>query len=228
MRKIISKLFNWCAQRKTHSFTPVQIEAPRLNLREMRIDDTDDIYNITQQDGFEFHYFDGGRSSVEKFIEKCIHEQKVDPKTGHRDNVMLAVEEKISGKLIGFASVETVHYEDGTITREPNFFMDPAVHNKGYGREAVINVMKYVFDHYGVNSLNATIEEKNKPSLSVAMSEGYIYTGNDASFDTNHGRRTYMVLSLSRETFYEKRANDKRPLILEKSTQDKNIQPPAP
>lgn len=204
----------------------VEIETPRLKIREFTLADVDAVFNIIQQPNFAFHYFDGTRKSVVDFVNKCIDKQNPDPATGQRSDIMMAVERKDDGAFVGFASVETVHYPEGTTVMEPNFFIDPSIQNKGYGREAVINVMKYVFDNLKIAGLNATIESHNKPSLAVALSEGYKDTGREISFNTPQGVRTYMVLSLDRTTFYEKRQNDKVQLILQKGGANDNSPKP--
>ncbi len=227
IRNLFKKFFDSADQEEAKSKHLVTIETPRLVLREFRDDDddADAVYKITQKNNFEFHYFDGTMDSVKSFIQKSIENQEPNPKTGQRDNIMLAVETKDDGKLVGFVSLETVTYHDGTVVIEPNFFIDPDIQNKGYGREAAINIMKHAFDDCNITRLNATIEAGNKPSLAVAYSEGYQYTGKDIEFDTNHGRRKYMIMFLDKETFYEKRANDKKSFILPPPSNDNPHKP---
>ena len=89
-----------------------------------------------------------------------LYSRKINPKTGMRDNHMLAMIDKKTGDFLGHVCLERMHYIPGN-NYEINFFVDPVHQNKGYGREAVINMMHYGFDTLGLYAYTVTIDPKN-------------------------------------------------------------------
>lgn len=188
----------------------VHIETPRLILREHTPADIDRIHEISQQ--ITYYCFDGSREKAEDFLQEAERTKTPNPQTGLRDNHMLAIVEKSTGALVGHICLERVNYFKG-LDYEVNFFMDPACQNKGYGREAAVNIMNYGFTTLGLYAYSVTIHPNNGPSHHVADTEGYQKIS-DIRMDTIHGEEPRDLLILTRDVFFEKRKHDKRPYIL--------------
>lgn len=208
---------HFCRSSKCHpagNRSEEKFETPRLFLRELTFDDAANIHRIANTPGFKFHHFGTSIESVNKFIQKCIDSNNIDPATGRRNNIMLAVDLKQTGELIGFTSLERITYSDGTVVMEPNVFIDPAIQNNGFGLEAGVNIVHHAFKNLGYEELYATVEKTNAPSLAIAKKAGYRPTEKEMSFNTAQGPTTYQVLVLDKESFYAARKLDKMPTIL--------------
>ncbi len=205
----------------------VQIETPRLILREHTAADADGIHAMTNKPGFFYYCFDGTREKVDAFLAEADRTKKPNPETGLRDNHMLAITLKDTGEMIGHVCLQRVEYVDG-LNFEVNFFVDPAYQSKGYGQEAIINMMHYGFQELGLYAYTVTIHPNNGPSQKVAKISGYQKIA-DISIDTVRGREPRDLFILTKQMFYEMRKNDKRPLLLDWPPADASqALPPAP
>lgn len=198
----------------------VDIETPRLRLREFTMDDVEGIHRMTSKPGFFYYCFDGTKEKAEEFVRRAIEEQKPDLARGKRQNILLAVELKETGQLVGHASIENVDRRPGREDIRPdkedyeiNFFTDPEFQNKGYGREAVANIMHYGFQKLKLEDYVITIHPENGPSQRVAQKEGYVKIGT-TSLETTKGKQPRDVLVLTQDAFYKLRAQDSRPMII--------------
>lgn len=212
MGKFLCALFNRWAKPETIQSKPITIETPRLLLREHQASDVDAIYNISKQDGFVYFCFDGTRKAAEDFIKEAKRTTKVDPKTGFRPNHMLAITLKDTGEVIGHTCMEAVNYLKGA-DFEVNFFVDPKYQNKGYGLEAILNLTDYGFKEFGLDTLTVTVHPNNGPSRHLIVKEGYQKV-DDITMKTINGPEPRELFVLQKETFYEMRKQDKRPILL--------------
>ena len=177
------------------------IETPRLILREIELSDKKKLLEITNVPGFEHYCFDGSEEKVDDFLKKCLVNRKPNPKTGKRDYFMLAITDKETGEFLGCTSLEHKSFVKGA-DYEVNFFVDQRKQSKGYGREAIVNLMDYAFVQMKQKALNVTIEPDNKNSLATALTQGYKDTGSVVEIDTPcFGVRKFMVLLLDRATY---------------------------
>lgn len=209
---------------KTNTDRLLNIETPRLILREHEASDLDTIYKISQTDGFDYFCFDGTKEKAEDFIKEAKRTQKLDPKTGKRPNHMLAIVIKDTGELIGHTCMEAVNYVNGA-DYEVNFFVDPKYQNKGYGLEAILNLTDYAFQEYKLPIITVTVHPDNGPSRHLIVKEGYKKV-DDITMETANGPEPRELFILERDTFYERRQQDKRPILL--SQIDKATPPKAP
>lgn len=216
--KKIKDLFNKVTGRQPKN-KPVYIETPRLIIREIKKEDTDKIFQMTTAPGFYYCYFDGTKESVTKFVDRALETQN--PAKGQkRTEYLLTVVEKSTGDVIGHVSLESEKLVE-TYTHSVNFFMDPQIQNKGYGKEAAINIMRYAIEDLGMPGFSVTIHPDNKPSLAVGYSQGYKEVGR-TTLQTTRGVEPRIVLVLQKETFYEQRKHDKVPYLLPKKPANSN------
>ncbi len=101
-----------------------------------------------------------------------------------------------------------------------NDFTDPKYQNKGYGREAGVNLMLYGLENLGMPGYGVTIHPDNKPSLKVATTEGYVKAG-ETTLETVRGTEPRLVLILSKEEFFHQRTKDKVSYFLPKKEPQK-------
>ena len=194
----------------------ITMETPRLILREIELTDKQKLLEITNVPGFSHYCFDGSEEKVDAFLKKCLDSRQPNPATGLRDYMMLAIADKTTGEFVGCVSLEHKSFVKD-IDYELNFFVDLRCQNKGYGREAAVNIMDFAFNEMKVPAINVTIEPANGPSLRVAYTEGYKDTGVEVSIDTPcFGTRAFKVLLLDKSAFDEQRKHDKKPMLLPK------------
>lgn len=217
----LSKYFSYNADpAKPHLIT---METPRLILREHEMGDVTRMHEIAQTPGFVYYCLDGTKQKAEDFIKEAIRTQTPDPATGRRENHMLAIVLKDTGEVIGHCCLEKVPYVEEA-PYEVNFFVDPIYQNKGYGIEAILNIMHYGFQKYDLKALMATTHPNNGPSRHMIVREGYIHIAN-IDMDTVNGKEPRHLFIMARETFYDRRTKDKRPILLQKPDASA---PPAP
>jgi RimJ/RimL family protein N-acetyltransferase len=222
--KKIKQLFNEKAPRSQKQY-PVTIETPRLILRELEAADARRLLEITSTPGFKYYCFDGTQEKVADFLKDSVR-SRATAADGNREEVMLAITLKDTGKLIGHVSLQRTSYLAG-YPFDANFFVDPAYQSKGYGREAIINMKKYGYDEMGLSGYNITVHPDNKNSLAVFVSEGYKIVG-QTTIKTVAGDEPRVLLLQTKDEFYARRKLDKRPLLLDNTKKAANENTPKP
>jgi RimJ/RimL family protein N-acetyltransferase len=198
---------------------PVTIETPRLILREHEPADVDRILEISRAPDFFYYCFDGTREKAEDFIREALRTQEADPATGMRENHMMAVVLKETGKVIGHACIQRADYVPG-IDYEPNYFIDPAEQGKGYGPEALCNMIDFAFTALGQTALTSTQHPGNLKAIALAEKLYGFRNIGEVQIDTVAGRQPRLLSQTTAGDFYALRAHDKRPMFLHS--------PPAP
>ncbi len=192
---------------------PVTIETPRLILREHEPSDAKRILEISRTPGFFYYCFDGTPEKVEEFLKEAERTQKPDPKTGMRENHMMAVIVKDTGELIGHACIQRVDYVEG-VDYEPNYFIDPAHQGAGYGPEALCNMIDFAFRELGQTALTSTQHPDNTKAIALAERHYGFKNIGEVEIDTVVGKQPRLLSMTTAEDFYAIRANDKRPMFL--------------
>ena len=210
--KPISRFFNRLVGKNNECTQAITIETPRLVLREHRPEDLDRLVEMTSKPGFFYYCFDGTKEKVQAFLKKCIDSRLADPHSKKREDIMLAIELKETGELVGHVSIEKMFYLNQK-AYEINFFVDPACQNKGYGREAAVNLMRYGLEDLKLPGYTVTAHPENAASKHVIYTEGYVKIG-DTSMETTNGIEPREVFLLTGEAFYKVREKDKKPMLL--------------
>lgn len=196
---------------------PVTIETPRLILREIEKSDAAAILTITQKPGFHYYCFDGTQGTVDAFIQSAIDTRKT-AADGKREEILLAVTLKDTGELIGHVALQRVKHIAG-YDFDANFFIDPDKQNKGYGREALVNMKDYGYQQLGQKGYTITVHPDNHASQHVFLSEGYKLAG-ETHINTVNGTEPRLLLIQTKDEFYKQRTLDKRPLLLPKAANE--------
>ena len=210
--KPFSRLFNRLVGKNRTQTEAIHIETPRLVLREHKPEDLGRILEMTSKPGFYYYCFDGTKEKVDAFLKKSIDSRLPDPHTKKREDVMLAIEIKGTGELVGHVSIEKMFYL-GNKAYEINFFVDPACQNKGYGREAAVNLMRFGLEDLEMPGYTVTAHPENGASKHVIYTEGYVKIG-DTTMETTNGVEPREVFLLTKDAFYKVREKDKKPMLL--------------
>ncbi|MCK5518611.1 MAG: GNAT family N-acetyltransferase [Alphaproteobacteria bacterium] len=190
---------------------PVTIETPHLILRELESSDFQPLFDMTTKPGFKYYYFNGTPKKVTAFLQIAL-DMRATAKDGKREEFLLGVVLKETGALIGHVGLHRADY-----IKEYNFqegcFIDPSHQNKGYGREAMVNMKKFGYEELGLPGYTSMTHPDNKTSLHIFLSEGYTKMG-DISIETIFRTEPRILLRQDKKEFYARRLLDKEPLIL--------------
>ena len=208
----------------------VRIETPRLILRDFVPKDVDHIYKMTQHPDFFYHCFDGSYEKAKTFVDHAIKMQKPDPKTGKREDYLLAVVRKDTGELVGHAGADRVPYGNpeyqkkikfddgvtdeqkrllGVSTHQIKYFIDCNHQGGGIGSEALINIADFAYKHIGVESICSTQHPDNEIALHNARKKiGFVPLG-ITTMKTTKGNDPRIVHIVTPDQFYACRKHDK-------------------
>lgn len=145
---------------------PISIDGPRLRFRELREDDVDALFAIYGSELATEHLsFDPrSRDSVAGVIASGIVDTKADPRSVYA----LAVTEKDSQDLIGYARLALEAHRAGQI----GFALNPSVWGRGYGTETVQMLLQLGFEQLGLHRIWGARSPKNLASASVMSRNG--------------------------------------------------------
>ena len=144
----------------------MQLETERLILRELTMDDFNDLYEIISDEETMKHYpkpFD--KDKVKNWIEWNIENYKV---FGFG---LFAVVLKENGKMIGDCGI-TMQIIHGKIKPEIGYHINKKYQKHGYATEAAIKCKNYIFENTPFNTVYTYMKYTNVGSYSVALKDG--------------------------------------------------------
>ena len=144
----------------------MQLETERLILRELTMDDFNDLYEIISDEETMKHYpkpFD--KDKVKNWIEWNIENYKV---FGFG---LFAVVLKENGKMIGDCGI-TMQIIHGKIKPEIGYHINKKYQKHGYATEAAIKCKNYIFENTPFNTVYTYMKYTNVGSYSVALKNG--------------------------------------------------------
>jgi len=97
----------------------------------------------------------------------------------------IAVESKSDGRLIGDLAIHTLHPE--TDQAEIGFTLDPLYRSKGFGTEAVKNLLGYIFNVLKLRRVIAITDVRNVDSISLLERIGMRREGHFIKSSWNKG-----------------------------------------
>lgn len=142
------------------------LETDRLILREMTINDFEDLYEILKDSDVTKHYpytFDEQR--VRNWILKNIDRYEV---FGFG---LWGVVLKENKKMIGDCGI-TMQNINGMIKPEIGYHINKKYWRNGYGKEAATKCRDWIFENSTFNIVYSYMQSTNLPSYSLAMSIG--------------------------------------------------------
>lgn len=148
------------------------IETERLKLRELSMDDVDDIYgyaSIPEVSTFLLWYPHKSKQDSIDFINfaKNMFEKDI--------SIIWGIELKEEKKLIGIFDLRTIQLINDCA--EIGYVISSAYWNKGYISEAIKVIIKFCFDELMLNRVEAHCDEENIGSARVMEKAGMKYEG---------------------------------------------------
>jgi len=101
-------------------------------------------------------HFPSSMATMEKWLERISEDQS---------NLRFAIENEEEG-LIGSANLVEINWKDRNAFTGM-MLGDTNNRSKGYGTDTVMAIMRYAFEELGLERLDTTIIEYNKPSLKL-------------------------------------------------------------
>lgn len=148
------------------------LETKRLILRKINKNDAEDMYEYSRLEEVTkyllwkpFTSLDVSRTYISTLGRSYKNGKFFD----------FAVVVKDENKMIGTCGFTSISEKDGAA--EIGFVLNPAYHNKGYGYEAALEVMRLGFMHFGFNRIEARCMSGNAASRALMSKLGMQYEG---------------------------------------------------
>ena len=159
---------------------PAVIETPRLRLRRSRAEDWRDLYeNIWSRPEavrYMFWSVTTDEESARARMERTLAWERTHP-------FKYTVEEKESGRAIGWAGVEELDGESGG---ETGVALGPDYWRRGYGRE-IVGALCALCRGMGAKRFVALAREKNSSSNALIAACGFVFDRSEARVDERSG-----------------------------------------
>lgn len=139
-------------------------ETERLIIREMTLDDIDDLYKIYEEPSVT-EYMENLYEDKEKELE--FQKSYIQNMYGFYEYGLWAVIEKESGKLIGRAGLSNRN-SNGDLEIELGYVIGTEYQRKGYATEACKAILKYAHKELECERVNCFIRKGNIPSICFA------------------------------------------------------------
>lgn len=157
-------------QRK-HGIPWTVIETDRCFLREMTMEDLDELYRL-YEDPEITRYMEGlyeDREKEEEYTRAYIHNMYRFYGYG-----MWLVIQKETGKIIGRAGINNVDIH-GRPALEMGYMIGKAYQNQGYAAEACEGIIQFAREGTEFEELHCLIEKENKKSIHFAEKLGFLW-----------------------------------------------------
>ncbi|KAA0549860.1 GNAT family N-acetyltransferase [Bacillus sp. BGMRC 2118] len=176
-----------------------RIETERLILRQITNYDAEDIlsylsdYNVMKYYGMEPF------SSIEDALEEISwYESIVEKNTGIRWGITLKGQGRVIGSC-GFLNIVTQHYRS-----EIGFELSKDYWGQGIASEAVEAVIRYGFEQFNFQRIQALIEPLNHPSQKMVERLGFVKEGLLRNYEYTCGKFDDLLLySLLLQDFHD-------------------------
>lgn len=144
------------------------LTTPRCMIRELALDDLDDLFELYAQDG------------LAKYVEPLYpKEEEIAYQRAYIDNMyryygygMWLIFRRDSKKLIGRAGLEHRAYPEGT-ELELGYLIAPEEQNKGYATEVCRSIIDFAKKELDFPRLNCLIQPENAVSIHLARRLGF-------------------------------------------------------
>lgn len=158
-------------QRK-HRLPWTILETKRCYLREMTLDDIDDLFSLYEKEGVTDY--------IEPLYERA---EEIEYQRAYISNMydyfgygMWLVKERGTDKLIGRAGIDN-RFLDGLPELELGYVIDPAYQRQGYAAEVCSAILEWVRDNLEFPQVNCLIEEGNSASIQLVRKLGFEHYG---------------------------------------------------
>lgn len=158
--------------KRKHGLPWIMFETKRCYLREMTLDDMDDLFSLYEKEGMTDY--------IEPLYER---EEEIEYQRAYIRNMydyfgygMWLVKEKGTDQLIGRAGIDN-RIIDGQPELELGYMIDPAYQRKGYATEVCSAILDWVRRNLEFLQINCLIEEGNEASVHLVQNLGFEYDG---------------------------------------------------
>lgn len=159
------------AYQRKHGIPWTVIETRRCILREMTVEDLDDLYQLYQGESIT-RYMEGLYEDRQKeeeytrtYIENMYH--------FYGYGMWLAIE-KTTGQLIGRAGLNSLNIH-GEPAVEMGYVIGEEFQNQGYATELCKAILRYTEDSTGFGQIHCLIHKDNKISIHLAENLGFTW-----------------------------------------------------
>jgi [ribosomal protein S5]-alanine N-acetyltransferase len=155
------------------NFTPFpNLATERLTLRQMKIDDENDIFRLRSDDRV-LQFIDIPKAATVEDGRKFI--EKINDGIGKNEWIMWGITLKDKDKLIGTICYWNIVAE--AMEAEIGYMLDPDFQGRGLMQEAVIKVIDYGIEMMKLNSIIAALHPGNSKSITLLEKTGFVYAG---------------------------------------------------
>ena len=148
------------------------IETPRLILHKTEEKDLKELWNILCLDVVSKYYLTC-KINYNWEDEKKWQYKKLE-EASNKDIFRWTIELKDSNEIIGQISVQETDNSNNPEVRDIGWFIDPGFQRKGYGYEAALEVLKYMFLEVEINSIETSAAIVNPSSWKLMEKLGFI------------------------------------------------------
>lgn len=148
------------------------LETERLILKQIKIDDVNDLYVIiSDEEVARYEYFYPVKSVDEagKFIKRYLEEFQ------DEDEITWGLYLKSTNRLIGTCCMGD--FVKSAMRSEIGYSVARDMWNKGFATEAISKLLEYGFENIGLNRIEATITPGNEASVRVLEKLGFTQEG---------------------------------------------------
>ncbi len=153
--------------------TRLSIYSDRLHIRHLSLSDLSDFHlyrsnpEVTKYQGFDIFSF----QEAKVFIEE--HAERMFGKPG--EWVQYGIENKTTNKLIGDCAIKLDIYD--TRLAEVGITISPNEQRKGYAREALLGILKFLFNLKDFHRVTEIVDAENIASIQLLKSVGFRQEG---------------------------------------------------
>ncbi|MFB7272993.1 GNAT family N-acetyltransferase [Streptomyces sp. NPDC056244] len=163
---------------------PVSRRSERLEVRELRVDDTDDVFAIYGDERATEHLsFDPRtRDEVARIVARSMASATADP----REEYALGVVEQGAGRLVGFGRLALDPHQTRGATM--GFALCPDAWGSGYGTETVRLLLAVGFADLGLHRVWGARSPVNEASARTMRAAGMVEEGRIREHITKGGQ----------------------------------------
>lgn len=151
----------------------LNLEAPRLIIRDLELSDLDDFYKyrsnpeITKYQGFDVMTIEQSRDFILENSSKKFG------KAG--EWVQYGIENRSTKQLIGDCAIKLNQYD--VRIAEVGITISHHEHKKGYAKEALIAILTFLFETQNIHRVVEIVDAENNASISLLLSLGFRIEG---------------------------------------------------
>lgn len=151
----------------------LKIQTPRLLIRDLKMSDLGDFYvyrsnpEVTRYQGFDVMTED----ELAAFIRRQLHKQFGKP----GEWIQYGIELVETGKLIGDCALRL--QENEPQFAEIGITISHLEQQKGFAKEAMIGILKFLFETKGIRRIIETADAENEASINLLKSVGFRQEG---------------------------------------------------